>query len=88
MWPFKNRTAPKDESPALRERVKQLELALDDLQHDQRRLAEQHLKLSGRYYARFGKGLDESGTLPAAPQTKDELRRLAGIVAGRPTPHR
>jgi len=52
------------------------------------RLSMQHQKLSGRFYARFGTGdAPEAGQIPEL-RSKDDLRRLAGITAGRPANHR
>jgi len=88
MFRFLRRSAAKTpESPRLLDRVNALELALDELHHDLHRLATQHQKLSGGYYRRFG-AQDDPTQRPTTPvSSRDELRKRAGIIAGRPAPH-
>lgn len=69
------------------ERVKQLEIELVELREEHHKLELMHQKLSGRFYSRFGKGEGDS-TAPLQISSKNDLRRLAGITAGRPAIHR
>lgn len=80
MWPFKKRTARVDNATAsdlfdvLRQYKKDIEL----LREDHETLKAQHLKLRGRVYAQFGKGVDDNADQPLDlndPRlTKDQLR--------------
>lgn len=89
MWTFFSK---KKHGPLPLQRLEQLEFSFHELQHEHSVLAERFQKLSGRYYRRFGKGDEEPATTPQGSlplgTSKDELRRAAGIVAGRPAPHR
>lgn len=67
---------------------KRLAEQLDWVEDEVRRIAMQHQTLSGRFYRRFGTG---EGSAPAANtehMSRDELRRMAGIRAGQPAPHK
>lgn len=85
MWTMFRRK--KVEKPVLEARVQQLELAFDEYATQFNRLAVQHQKLSGSFYQRFGKGELPPQRPTAVASSKDELRRQAGIVPGRPVQH-
>lgn len=74
------------------ERLKQLEFDFDALQTKVQRMDLHLNKLSGRYHRRFGTGEEQPATTPATEvvglSSKDQLRILAGLRAGRPAPHR
>lgn len=62
-------------------------MELVELREEHHKLELMHQKLSGRFYSRFGKGEGDSSP-PYQVGSKDDLRRLAGITAGRPAIHR
>jgi len=69
------------------ERLKQLEFDFSELRTDFERLNTKHEKLSGRFYARFGKGEQ----LPQRPTrdfaTGDDVLAHFRYIPGRPAPH-
>lgn len=74
--------------PSESKRLEQLELDFDDLKREFDRVAIQHQTLQGRFYARFGKGDIETQGPSKEVRSKDDLRRMAGLRAGRPAPHK
>lgn len=78
----------KPDPPALKSRVEQLELQLDDIKHDLTRATQQLQKLSGSYYRRFGKEPPvDSSPPPESAETKAQLRLRLGIVPGKVPPN-
>jgi hypothetical protein len=82
MWPFNKR--PPDFSELHRKLI-ELELRLSDLES-------KHLSLRGRVY---GAGIhkkpladNDEARENTTPRSRDELRKLAGIKAGQPYPHK
>jgi hypothetical protein len=89
MFKLFRRNAPiPPESPRLLERVKALETLVDELDDQLKQMKIQHHKLSGRFYGRFGTGEVSPQRLEAVITSKDDLRRMAGIIPGRPAPHK
>jgi len=67
---------------------KELKKQVDWLEDEFRQLNGKHHKLSGRFYSRFGTGEVPTQPSEAVTMSRDELRKLAGITAGRPAPHK
>lgn len=90
MWPFFNRR-PAVSEDALADRISSLLTKLSEVEVRLTELESKHMALRGRVYGveLHKRPLPDSEDARAAtvPRTKDELRKLAGLKAGRPYPH-
>lgn len=96
MWPF---SSSNRRAVALEDTVRELTKLVNVLEEDLQALKAQHLSLRGRVYALWGKEKGTGGTADVAEPgaagsptaarklSKDELRRLAGLQAGKPVKH-
>lgn len=90
MWPFKR--TPVADIRLLEDEVQKLKRSVFDIHAQLEDLMCKHITLRGRVY---GSGLhkkplkdseeEQSATMPAS---KDQLRKIAGIIPGRPYPHK
>jgi len=82
MWPFKKTTVA---TPEILQRLIQLEVELTELQA-------KHLSLRGKVYAagihKHPLRDSEEARSETIPRSKDELRKMAGIRAGKPYTHK
>lgn len=85
MWTMFRRN--KAMKPTDQQRLKQLELDLEDVKIEQLRQKGHLYKLSGTVYSRLSKkGLPREGVEDDRRLTSDEILARAGFVPGRPMP--